>query len=447
VRTVRPRYRGAERRWVDDPLIAVPARPEVDLNALALMFSAPALVGEFAPQSFWRGVERHWERPQPATDADVPLEDAFAGAVEDLCADAGVVGVMVSGGLDSLAVLAHVCVLRPTRRLVAYTVGLVDDNGVAATSVVRKLLQTLCGKAELVVVSPTADAVPAWSPHGPRLDALPGANAAIAMHAASEGVDVLLSGAGADELLGVPRFATARLLRRRGPRTAARYAFDGRRAGPGMAGEVLSAASGWLPSSWRARCYWAVNWPELCAPDVAEVVPEPLRTRAANWAREWISAAVDAHAEAGRSWVDADAYDAFWPRSYVPPAGPVAEASPFLHERFVQQALALPIEQRYDAAAPTAYWRCKAAVVRLLPTQLRALAPTRKQYFTRALSCAVAEPIVAPLAAAAGLIDPDRLAATPDVAVRMMVSAVEQWLAGARAAGAAVPGVSTGSAV
>lgn len=407
--------------------------------ALACLFTAPALTGEFLPMSLWHGTELDWGLPSPRRSGR-SLSTCFADAVADLGADAEVVGVKLSGGLDSLAVLAQVAALRPARRIVAYTVDLTDDRGVSTVTAARGLLAGLDVPVELVVVPSAGGTIePLWSPHGPRFDALPAANAATAAFAEAAGVDVLLSGDGADELLGVPRFATASLLCHQGPRAARRYLADGRRAGPGAAGEALAVAARLLPLSVRARLYWATNWPDVCEPVVADVVPEPLRPAAQDWAAQWIDTAIAAHR--GRSWVEADAADSFWPRAYLAPAGAVPEGSPFLHAGFVREALALPLHARYDPTAATAYWRCKAAVVRLLPDPVRVIAPTRKQYFTKALEKSASAGFATPVAETAGVIDPQRLARSGDTRVRMMAAAVEQWLAGAVARGARVPGV------
>lgn len=158
------------------------------------------------------------------------------------------------------------------------------------------------------------------------------------------------------------------------------------------------------------------------------------------WAAEWIAAAVDDHVTRRRTWATADAWDAFWPRAYIPPAGDIPEGSPFLHEGFAAAALALPLTSRYDPAAPTAYLRCKAAVADLLPARMRRALPRHKQYFSRALTEAFAGPIDVTHSAAVGLVDPDAVANEADTAVRMTIAAIEQWIRGAIAVGAKVPG-------
>lgn len=130
----------------------------------------------------------------------------------------------VSGGLDSLAALAHVVRAASGRRVIAFTTDLTCDAGISTAAVVRRLLIDLDLNAELVVIDLHRERTePIWSSVGPRLDALPEVNAATAEIAARLGVGLLLSGDGADELLGVPRFATAHIAARRGPWAAVRY--------------------------------------------------------------------------------------------------------------------------------------------------------------------------------------------------------------------------------
>jgi asparagine synthase (glutamine-hydrolysing) len=106
---------GAGRRSADPLALTGPA-PVVDLEALALMLAPPALLGEFVPRSLWQGVRRvPVEIPQPLPGS-LPL--AFSRAVAAMTADAEVIGVLVSGGLDSLAVLVHALRVAKRRRVI-----------------------------------------------------------------------------------------------------------------------------------------------------------------------------------------------------------------------------------------------------------------------------------------------------------------------------------------
>ena len=146
------------------------------------------------------------------------------------------------------------------------------------------------------------------------------------------------------------------------------------------------------------------------------------------------------HAAAGRSWAEADAHDALFPHEAIPPAGVVAEASPYLHEAFLGAALALPLGDRYHPRLPSAYLRGKAQVVRLLPRQALPVLPRRKEYFAGALARQAARGRRAPMCVEAGLLDPAALAAETDTAVLLMVATLERWLTGAMQRGVATPG-------
>lgn len=438
---LRPRYRGQTGQPVDDPLTAAGATPELDLGGLARLFTSPALRGEFAPSSFLSGVELVWPPVAPAP-SKAPLCDIFSAALNELCAEAATIEVSLSGGLDSITVLRHVLALRPRRRVLAFVVDLVDDDGMSTAAAVRLLLANigLTDQVQLVVVDPAqCSTPPVWSPYGPRPDALPVINASVAQLAADTGVSVLLSGDGADELLTTPRFATMQILHRIGAQAAWQYLTDMTRSGPGFLGEVLAMASHALPALARTRLYWAANWPEWSPPTVSPVLAEPLREPAHAWARQWLGDTLEAHSAARRSWGDADAYDAWWPRNYRPPSGSVPEASPFLHPEVVAAALALPLADRYDPAGRTVYQRTKAQVVKLLPSAMVPLLPTRKQTYRAALSAAFAGTLTTPIAVSIGLLDPDTVAQETDTATRMMATAVENWLAGMRGAGVILP--------
>ncbi|WP_127201701.1 hypothetical protein [Streptomyces sp. Z26] len=108
-----------------------------------------------------------------------------------------------------------------------------------------------------------------------------------------------------------------------------------------------------------------------------------------------------------------DARDAAFPRETIPPAGPVAKASPFLHATFLAAALALPLGDRYQPGLPSPYLRCQALPV----------LPRRKQYFKTALAQASASGCRAPLCVQAGPLDGQALAAETDPAVLLPAGA------------------------
>lgn len=143
-------------------------------------------------------------------------------------------------------------------------------------------------------------------------------------------MQVLLNGDGADELLAIPKYATAQIGRQAGVWAARRYLADARRGSSGGAGETLALVADRLPPRMRSRLYWAATWPAWCRPSISAVVREPWRTKALSWAQEWIGGQLDQHVQRRHRWAEADAADALWSRAYLPASGPVPEASPFL---------------------------------------------------------------------------------------------------------------------
>lgn len=265
MRLLRPLFRGPDGRLIATPSAAAGPSPRVDLAGPARLFAAPALFGEFAPSSFWVDVDVEWSPPRPSQAITGSLVEVFAGATEELCRETETVGVSLSGGLDSLAVLWQVTRLVPRRRVIAFAVDLVDDGGVRVGGVVRRLLADLdlARRVELKVIDPDRCRVrPIWSDLGPRLDALPMVNATVATLAENNGAEILLSGNGSDELLATPHYAAWDVYRRLGVRAAWRYAGDMARSAPGRTGEVAAIVTRFLSPSLRSRMYWATTWPD-----------------------------------------------------------------------------------------------------------------------------------------------------------------------------------------
>jgi asparagine synthase (glutamine-hydrolysing) len=135
VNSLTPLFRDGTGRISADPLALTCPTPTVDLTTLGLLLAPPALLGEFIPRALWRGVERI--RPALPMPRAGSLPYAFGAAVEDLTGDVEVIGVKVSGGLDSLAVLAHVVRAASGRRVIAFTTDMTCDAGTSTATVVR----------------------------------------------------------------------------------------------------------------------------------------------------------------------------------------------------------------------------------------------------------------------------------------------------------------------
>ncbi|MEV1294886.1 asparagine synthase-related protein [Pseudonocardia sp. NPDC049635] len=418
------------------PWLRTAARPTIDREALALLFAPPVLYGEFYP---WQGASLAEPPARCSTGPGAGLGPAFGRAVARAAADAAVIGVSFSGGMDSLAVLAEACRQARGRRVVAFTIALVDDHGRAAADVAAALITQLGLRCEVQVVDTTETAAVAWSPIGPRLDALPQLNAALAARAAATGCEVLLSGDGADEVLEVPRFATCELLTARGPRAALRYLGD-RGRGSVLVDEAAAVLARAVPQRAGARMYWGATWATTLGAPVPAVVADRFRARVQDWSTRWLAGHLDRCRE-HRSWAARFAHDAIWPHAPLLDAGAIPERSPFLDAEVLTAAAALTPAHRYDPDLPTPYQRNKAAVVSLIEPDHRPMLPPAKQYFQTALG-ALIEPCQPRLLTAAGVIDPAGLD-TADTAVAMTVTATETWLRDALARGARLPGVTS----
>lgn len=435
MRQLQPEFRGPSGLVDADPLVVAGPAARVALRQVARLFTGVGLAGEFPPGGWWEGVDLVWPAPV-ARAAGRGLDGVFDEVVAEMCGDVEVVGVNFSGGLDSLAVLVAVCRLVPARRVVAFTVDLLDDDGASTATEAAALMAVLGLPADLVIVEPDgAGMVPPWSPFGPRFDALPHVNASVNAAAAEAGCGVLLSGNGADELLAASSFAVAEVVGRWGVRGAHRYLADLSSTHAGWPGELAAVVARVLPATWSARAYWAANWPLLCRPSVSPVLADRHREDVLGWAAGWVHGQISGHAAARRSWAQADRIDTFWPRGFCPPAGGVPEGSPFLHPDMVAAGLAVPIAQRYDPRPAHAYHRIKPLVTTLFPAELQVGLPVRKRYYADALARSVAGPLAAPVCAQVGLLDADAVASCTDTATRLTVAAVESWLAGAVARG------------
>ncbi|MGP4001576.1 asparagine synthase-related protein [Streptomyces sp. 8N706] len=409
---------------------------------MALLLAPPALTGEFFPLSLWRGVDRLPLRPVVPAPHPGGLRAAFAESVREVTENAETIGVSVSGGLDSLMTLVHAHAVADGRRVIAFTADMTDDRGRSCVPVVTGLLRDLdLTTVDLEVIDPKRHhAEPRWSPLGPRLDSRPDLNAAMAERAAARGADVLLSGDGSDELLGVPRYATTAIARRHSLRAARRYAQDVARSGPGLFGEALAVLTRYAPARLRSAAYWAANWPEWTSITAPALLAEPYRSAATAWGRRWVADRIADHAHGSRSWAEADAYEAFYPHETIPAAGGVPEASPFLTDRFVSAAFAVPLADRYRADLPTGYWRCKSLVLSLLPPEMLRHLPRHKQYFSAALGeqARTLDPSAPLLSVESGLVCRAALRRETDPAALLALSAVEQWLLGAAERGAVI---------
>jgi hypothetical protein len=133
------------------------------------------------------------------------------------------------------------------------------------------------------------------------------------------------------------------------------------------------------------------------------------------------------------------AWDAVFPLHVLPGPGPIPLRHPFLTPEFICGALSLPLSRRYDPRLPYAYWRQKAQVISLLPSQVWAVLPTAKQTFTNELSARYrAEKLEASRLINCGVVSPQAWEATAEPLIVNRVNKLEAWLGEAILRGFAV---------
>ena len=357
----------------------------IDPERLALWFAWPAILGEFGPSSpTGYQYDPVLEPPQP----DRPLDDYPAELDRELVSIAAEherIAVLMSGGLDSAAILHRLVRLVGGERVVAVTADLTDDRGASSASVAAKLTAAIDPAVEIVVAEPDPATPARWSPVAPRLDAAPHHNDALLLAAARSGSTVVLTGNGGDEIFGAPRFLSGHLAAAKQWRKLLSYAADTSLYSlEATWKEPLSAVSDRLPRRLMTAVYHRVAWQELNRPTPA-VLAERWRPVVETWSREWHHRIARIEAALG-SWAHLDAW---W---NVFPLAPLAVGvddievrHPFLAPRVLRAALARPVSDRYDHTWPYAYWRAKAGGVSLFDSSLLASLPTVKQTFRTTL--------------------------------------------------------------
>lgn len=443
-----PLYTSLDGQIGPDPFALAGERPRFSLSKLALYLAPPALVGEFLPDCPWAGVSRlrpsvPWPEEGQGTSDDLLMQ--FRQSVSTCMGDASVIAVALSGGLDSTAVLfhAHELCQREGRRLLALTIDLQDDAGRSCAVVAQQLIDALGLSCELDVIKGGVDPSlslpePDWHPAGPRNDAMPRLNRALADVAANAGAEVVLSGDGADELLGAVRYLFPQLLCTHKWSTASSYLRDllaggGRRR---LATEALAMMASLLPASSSILLYWATNWPELCTIKAPLILSEGYRSAVEAWTKSWVQQMLRFHAKHHRSWAICDAWDAVYPSDRIPPAGTLPERDPFMTPSFMQYAMSLPLNERYCAHLPTSYHRSKALVVQLYPPMVRAALPPAKQLFSRSFEKYQRRYLNVERCLTYGLLSREYLDTCRDASLLRTIQAIEQWIVGAEQKGA-----------
>jgi asparagine synthase (glutamine-hydrolysing) len=428
---------------VDDQRIDDPAHlttsGRIRLGELALMFSAVSMVGEFQPTSVWDNSQKvwSWKRPSYVGTSIQELRLAFHRAVIESVGDASVVAVSFSGGLDSLAILKETskyCSLSG-RRCVAITADVRDDCGDGAFETAQCLIHDLRLNCEHVRIAPEAAVnPPLWTPVGPRLEAMPNLVRAISDVARMAGAQIILSGDGADELLGTPRYLIGAFCKSFDkPRTIRFLKIVAHGGWNAVRLEFIALMTNLVPTrKAKALLYWAANWPDLCSLAPPNLLSAELAASTNEWQRKWVTDRITQHADNFTSWAEADAWDNVCPMDRLPDAGGVHEACPFLNNNFVEAAQSIPLECRFEPRFESVYHAQKGLVVSLIDQQDISHLPKSKQIFSCSILGQASDQDWPVHAIEVGLLSPDALRDCYDMKLRLRIRAVEEWIKEAR---------------
>lgn len=414
---------------------------------LALWLSWPSILGEFGPCPLLGNTagQPSASLPLEAGQRVIDLRGPFREAVHSCMAEHETVAVSVSGGLDSLAVLleaAHIAAA-DGRTVIAVMAEMRDDAGRSNVPIVQRFLAAPDLRNVELHISQLDElprGAPDWRPYGPDLDALPLVNRRLAEIANDHGATVMLGGNGADELLGVVRYLFADFIGSRDWQGFRSYRADTIGVDRGAYRlESLALAARLLPRAWRARMYFASEWPELCGGLVPDIVGREYHGHVAEWSARWVAETIKHHTRWHRSWASMAAWDAVFPLHLLTGPGPIPLRHPFLTPDFIAAVWQLPLSQRYDPGLPYPYWRQKAQVISLLPESLRSVLPAAKQTFRRELSTRfLAERCDPSCLIAYGVVDKRAWDATTDPLLVNQVNRLEAWLREALQRGHAV---------
>ncbi|MCM3895776.1 asparagine synthase-related protein [Gordonia sputi] len=309
------------------------------------------------------------------------LREAISSAVNGQAR----IGVLVSGGLDSAAVLYLVSqIVSDPSRVVALNASILDNEEKPSHHFAEKIVNSIDPDIELHICY-ESDHQPSWNHEGPRLDSAPQLNDQIYKLASEIGCTILLTGNGADEICAAPRFLFSRLARGGRIRGLLRYFQDtvaySLEAAVLEPTAVLASA---MPAAFSTRLY-----SKLCSPEDSwnppEVLADEFKSEVATWSADWL-AELNMHRFAydGR-WAQLDAMDSLLPVAYDFAIKPVPVYSPFRDMNVMRSLLNTKLEDRYGEHHTNPYWRLKSTIVDIFPERVLVELPNKKQVYGSSL--------------------------------------------------------------
>ena len=284
----------------------------------------------------------------------------------------------------------------------------------------------------------SAQAEPAWSPWGPRFFSVPQEHRALADTAQEAGAEVLLTGAGADQLLRSPAGQFPSLLAGGRLRDATRYVADARDGERGLLTELLAVRG--LRSARHVALFMALcvlpRYRRCAGPDL---LADRYRAQAGQWFSGFVQAQADHHRLQGWSLPRALLFELVYPHEMPAAAAELPERSPFWDRQFADWAWQLPPACRYGQAPRSGYLRDKHLVGTLIPPALGPLLPRRSMRSVLSLGRYWAHRARTPrLLTEFGILRGDWQARASSLYDVQMVNACEDWLLGAVERGAQV---------
>lgn len=391
------------------------------------LLTGPGLFAEFVPNVLDTG---YMAAALPSRyDGTV---DEFYEAVQDEVADSirsePQVGVRLSSGMDSLAMLYTVVRLRgSTTGVVAVVTDLLTDDKRGTWNEAARNAEAVAPGVEVLRVPPSQEETQVSGSRQLRLDALPADNDAAEKLCAQRGVTVVLTGCGSDEAVTVPQFALPEIAQSVGHTRSARYLRDVGVAGTvdDVLGRILSARGASAAASY-AHLGWSDLFDDTALTAVQDNLGKEARTWAIGWREEWLED-IRKSFERGVSWAERYAHDAVHPQCTLPDGNAVKLVHPFRGRVAMEVAQRVPVARKWNPDLPTPYARTKALTAALLPRDVLPLLGQRKQTYRGVLRGSddyVDTPNCYRAGVASHEVTPVRNAST-----RLMWAQLEQWFA------------------